>query len=218
MPNPINPFVGWPVPPLVAPRNAPPDDLSSYLALWNSQAAAYVESQAGPDHGEWDVNTRIPRMRNLRGLAAFFGVGDRLDFDGASYDYPNPATPYRLGDIRIVPTFWAQRGLNAAGISTVTDGVSGPNTLAGLRAFKTRFRLEGAAPAIYDRTHISMSKEMEQALASLTQVADVSASTPATPAPAPLPTPAPSSGSSAAPLLIAIGLGVAGAVYFGRNR
>lgn len=222
----------------IVPQNAPPDDLASYLELY-SRAAVGMQPRVGPSHAEWDVNLPIPRMRALEGLRelrGFGAVGEPLGVDGASYDTPRVAPPYRLGDIRIVPAFWAQRAINAAygalGQATrvVTDGVAGPQTLSAMKALRLRYIADlaragvtgaVAMPTIVDRGHLSMDREMEVAMSRYNQVADVAAR-PATTAPAPTPEPdvvvAPESGGASGGIVLAVALGIGAAMWFGRRR
>jgi len=206
-----------PSPLVPGPRNAPPDDLDSYLDLWQRSASAYASSYGLPNGAEWDINLPIPQMRTLEGL---FGVGDALGFDSASYATVRVAPPYQVGDIKIVPALWAQRGLNASGIRTVTDSAAGPVTLANLRAFVTRHRLGGPAPSIVDRGHVSMSAAMEQALASLTQVPDVAReSTYAPPSPpSTVAIPSTRTGAPAAGWVALLAVALGAGLALGRSR
>jgi hypothetical protein len=181
MPNPILDFDGWPVPPLVAPRNAPPDDLDAYLALWRSQARAFVQGQEGPNHAEWDVNTRLPRMRNLRGLSAFFGVGDILG--------PDTTLTFPSTGVAQVSATWAQRAINASYASldrptrVAVDGIAGPQTLNALKDLRLRFLAMipppiptsprvVSMPTIVDRGHVTLPGDLYQEMTTLIQVAD----------------------------------------------
>ncbi len=212
----------------IVPRNAPPDDLRSYLDLYSREAVAMREV-TGPSHAEWDVNLPIPKMRELRGLersfsmGVFGAIGEALGSD--------PALRFPTPGVAVVSALWAQRALNAAyaerGLATrvATDGISGSQTLNALRALHALWIAEQprplstsprvvAAPAIVDRRHVSMAGDLYGALTTLSQVADP---TPSSPASDPALDPAPSAGASSG-VVLAVALGLGAAMWFGRRR
>jgi hypothetical protein len=146
----------------IVPRNAPPDDLRSYLDLYSREAVGMQMTDA-PSHAEWDVNLPIPRMRQrwgtersqlaapvitplmlngvglrelreFSGGARFAGVGEPLGTD--------PSLSFPSTGVAKVSALWAQRGVNAwfaaHGRSTriATDNVVGTETLNALRAVR----------------------------------------------------------------------------------
>ena len=109
----------------------------------------------------------------LNGLGAFPpAIGGEMDIDPRSH-----GTAIEGG--RLVPTVWAQRALNAAGIRTVVDGLAGSATLNGLRSYWTRNGSRGPEPALQTGhpSWVFMSSAMEANLSLLRRVADPSGST-----------------------------------------
>lgn len=78
---------------------------------------------------------------------------------------------------RVVPTVWAQRALNAAGVRTAVDGIAGPGTLRSLVSAWTSMGRSGAQPVLVDAGHVAISPGFEARLSILRRVADPSGST-----------------------------------------
>jgi hypothetical protein len=78
---------------------------------------------------------------------------------------------------RIVPTVWAQRALNAAGVRTDVDGIAGSATLRGLVSAWTAMGRSGAQPVLVDAAHVAISPGFEGRLSLLRRVADPAGST-----------------------------------------
>lgn len=78
---------------------------------------------------------------------------------------------------RLVPTVWAQRALNAAGVRTAVDGIAGPATLRNMVTAWTNMGRSGAQPVLVDAGHVAISPGFEARLSILRRVADPSGST-----------------------------------------
>jgi hypothetical protein len=108
------------------------------------------------------------------GLGAFPpSVGGEMDIDPRSH-----GTSVEGG--RLVPTVWAQRSLNAAGIRTIVDGLAGQGTLANLRAYWGRLSsTRGPEPALQSGhpDWVFISSAMEGNFSLLRRVPDPSGST-----------------------------------------
>lgn len=232
----------------IVPRNAPPDNLRSYLELYSREAYGMVGHPA-LTHAEWDVNLPIPRMRALRGLGTVYAgpVITEMQVEGAfgfrglgSLGAPvgtDPTLSFPTPGVAKVSTLWAQRGANAwyaaRGRATrvVTDGISGPQTLNALKALRLLWLAEMPAPistsprvitmpAIVDREHMALAGDFAAAMRELELVPDVVSSA-AHPAPEPVVTPDPyttPSGGASGGVVLAVALGLGAAMWFGRRR
>lgn len=78
--------------------------------------------------------------------------------------------------LRIIPTVWAQRALNAAGTRVTVDGIAGPATLSALVSTWTRMGRSGAQPALVDAGHVAISPGFEGRLSIMRRVPDPSGS------------------------------------------
>lgn len=101
-------------------------------------------------------------------------IGDEMGIDPRAYNTSG------IENGRLVPTVWAQRALNAAGIRTIVDGLAGPNTLTNMRSYWSRMTsLRGPEPALQTGhpSWVFMSTGMEANLSLLRRVADPAGST-----------------------------------------
>lgn len=78
--------------------------------------------------------------------------------------------------LRIIPTVWAQRALNAAGTRVTVDGIAGPATLSALVSTWTQMGRSGAQPALVDAGHVAISPGFEGRLSIMRRVPDPSGS------------------------------------------
>ena len=117
------------------------------------------------------------RGQRLSGFGAFPpDIGGEMDVDPRSH-----GTSVTGG--RLVPTVWAQRALNAAGIRTVVDGLAGSATLNALRSYWQRLSTasRGPEPALQSgsggASWVFISSGMEANMSLLRRVPDPSGST-----------------------------------------
>lgn len=177
--------------PLV-PRNAPPDDLAKYLALYDAQAEGLLASYGASVHPEWDINVPAPVMRSGGGLSGVQASTRALEsmlitnmrFAGLrDVGQPLGPDPTYITDSNgnvIVSAVWAQRGMNAVGLPLQVDGVAGRGTAAALATYWARIGASsGIAPSVTVRGtslahpgRVKMSPGMVTRLSQHAQVVD----------------------------------------------
>ncbi len=127
----------------------------------------------------WDI--AVMSMGGLRGACGDMpGIGERL--------VPDPRTRSIAGGLKVVPTVWAQRGVNSyrwvdGDTSRITvDGVAGRETLAALQAIRLRIMSTYSpiptdpaivAPvSIIDTGHVAIPANMHDLFAQYDRVND----------------------------------------------
>jgi len=177
----------------IVPRNAPPDDLAKYLALYDAQAEALLASYSVAVHPEWDLNVPVPVMRSGGGLSGTQASTRALQnmlitnmrLSGLrDVGQPLGADPTYITDSSgnlIVSAVWAQRAMNGVLLPLQVDGVAGAGTAAALTEYWRRIggASTGIAPSVTLRGtsllhpgRVKMSPGMASRLSQHTQVAD----------------------------------------------